>query len=213
MKKVLVINSSARAVDSSSRKLTESFTSYWKSMNRDTVIHYRELGNTDVPHLNQQWIAAAFKPVAARSAEDIKALQTSDAYISELREADIIVLGAPMYNWSIPSSLKAYVDQIMRVNETFRVNPADKAHPYTGLLQNKTLFLLLSSGFGEYEQGGHNEHLNFQSTYLKTVFEFMGISEIHVIAISGASIDIERFTTTMAIAEQSIKELTGMQEV
>ena len=213
MKKVLVINASAKAVDSSSRKLTEIFTGHWKSIHPHSFIRYRELGNTHVPHLNQQWIAAAFKPAAARSAEDIEALQTSDGYISELRESDIIVLGTPMYNWSIPSSLKAWIDQVMRVNETFTVNPANSVQPYTGMLQHKTLFLLLSSSFDGYEQGGHNEHLNFQSRYLKTVFEFMGITQIHVIAISGASINMERYTNTMELAQQMIKELTGMQEV
>jgi FMN-dependent NADH-azoreductase len=193
MKKVLVINSSARAHHSHSRKLTEVFIDYWKSIHTDPAIRFRELGNTDVPHVNENWIAAAFKPEASRSEEDRAALKISDTYISELREADIIVVGSPMYNWSIPSSLKAYIDQVLRVNETFKVDRTNAKNPYVGLLQNKTLFLLLSRGDEGYEKGEYNEHMNFQSTYLTTVFNIMGISNIHVFTTNGKPEDAGSF--------------------
>ena len=193
MKKVLVVNSSARAHHSESRKLTEVFIEYWKSIHINPVIRFRELGNTDVPHVNENWIAAAFKPEARRSEEDREALKISDAYISELREADVIVVGSPMYNWSIPSSHKAYIDQVLRVNETFKVDRTNTHNPYVGLLENKTLFLLLSRGDDGYEKGEYNEHMNFQSTYLKTVFNIMGISNIHVFTTNGKPSDAELF--------------------
>ena len=197
MKKLLVINSSPRAHHSQSRKLTEVFVDYWKSIYLNPVIRFRELGNTDVPHVNQNWIAAAFKPEASRSEEDTEALKISDAYISELREADVIVIGSPMYNWSIPSSLKAYIDQVLRVNETFRVDRTDTQNPYVGLLKNKTLFLLLSTGDEGYEKGEYNEHMNFQSPYLKTIFNTMGISNIHVFSTSGKPEDAELFKKSL----------------
>lgn len=75
MKKVLVINSSARALRSHSRKLTEVFIDHWKTIHTDPIINFRELGSTDVPHINENWIAAAFKPAAARSEEEIEALK------------------------------------------------------------------------------------------------------------------------------------------
>ena len=211
MKKVLVINSSARTVNSQSRKLTEVFIDHWKSIHINPIIRYRELGNTDVPHVNENWISAAFKPEAIRSAQDIEALRTSDAYISELREADVIVIGAPMYNWSIPSSLKAYIDQILRVNEVVKIDRTNMQHPYIGLLQNKTLFLLLSRGEEGYEKGEYNEHLNFQSTYLKTVFNIIGISNIHVVALNGRSLDPEKFKKSMDISNQNIRALIEME--
>jgi FMN-dependent NADH-azoreductase len=207
MKKVLVINSSARTLRSHSRKLTEVFIDHWKSIHTDAIISFRELGNADVPHVNEKWIAAAFKPEAARSEEEIEALKTSDAYISELREADVIVLGAPMYNWSIPSALKAYIDQILRVNETWKFDPTNILHPYTGLLENKTLFLLLSRGAQGYEKGEYNEHLDFQSTYLKTVFNIIGISNIHVIAINGESFSPEKFKKSIDTSHQDVRDL------
>jgi FMN-dependent NADH-azoreductase len=213
MKKVLVINSSARALNSHSRKLTEVFIDHWKSIHINPIINFRELGNTDVPHINENWIAAAFKPEAARSEEEIEALETSDTYISELREADVIVIGSPMYNWSVPSSLKAYIDQILRVNETWKFNPTNMQNPYIGLLENKTLFLLLSRGAQGYEKGEYNEHMNFQSTYLKTVFNIIGISNIHVIAINGASFDPEKFKKSIDVSHQNIKDLIEMELV
>lgn len=213
MKKVLVINSSARAHNSQSRKLTEIFVEQWKSIHSDPVIHFRELGNADVPHINQNWISAAFKPVETRSDSEVEALKTSDIYISELRDADVIVLGAPMYNWSVPSVLKAYIDQILRVNETWKINPDNKQNPYIGLLENKTLFLLLTRGAQGYEKGGYNEHMNFQSNYLTTVFNIIGITNIHVIAVNGASFDGEKFRESINASHQNIRELIGMELV
>jgi FMN-dependent NADH-azoreductase len=112
-----------------------------------------------------------------------------------------------MYNWSIPSVLKAYIDQIVRVNETFKFNPANAQHPYTGLFENKTLVLLLSRGEPGYEEGDYNAHMNFQSTYLKTVFDIMGISNIHVIAINGLSYGPEKLKKPIEVSHQDIRNL------
>lgn len=77
----------------------------------------------------------------------------SKELINELKAADIIVLAAPMHNWTITSSLKAYIDQVLRVNETWELNTADLSNPYIGLLKNKTLLLLTSRGAQGYERG------------------------------------------------------------
>lgn len=207
MKKVLVINSSAKALRSQSRELTKVFTDHWKSIHNSPVISYRDLGNADVPHINKNWISAAFKPTAARTEKDIETLKISNTYISELRDADVIVLASPMYNWSIPSVLKAYIDQVVRVNETFKFNPANMQDPYTGLLENKTLFLLLSRGEPGYEKGDYNEHLNFQSTYLKTVFNMMGITDIHMIAINGLSYGPDKLKKPIDLSHQELRDL------
>ena len=210
MKKVLVINSSARTLRSQSRKLTEVFVDHWKSTHSNPTINYRELGNTDVPHVTENWIAAAFKPEAARSDEETEALKISDTYIAELRQADVIVLGAPMYNWSVPSTLKAYIDQVLRVNETWKFNPDNRQNPYIGLLENKTLFLLLARGSDGYEKGEYNEHMNFQTAYLKTVFNIIGINDIRVISVNGASWDQDLYKQSVAASHQNIKELVEL---
>lgn len=207
MKNILVINSSARTLNSQSRKLTEVFVEQWKSIHNSSLITFRELGNHPVSHIGENWIAAAFKPENARSEEDKEALKESDNYIAELRQADVIVLGAPMYNWSIPSALKAYIDQVLRVNETWKLNPENIANPYVGLLENKTLFLMLSRGSHGYEKGEFNEHMNFQSDYLKTVFNIMGIHNIHFVAVNGSALSPEILQQSTEDANQSIKSL------
>lgn len=207
MKKVLVINASARTDRSKSRLLTSAFVERWKNIHTNPIISFRELGTADVPHINEEWIMASFKPNAARTDKDIEALRLSNTYISELREADIIVLGSPMYNWSIPSTLKAYIDHISRYNETWKRNPDNPANPYIGLLENKTLVLLLSRGSSGYEQGEPNEYLNFQSTYLKAVFNIIGISNIYMIAINGVSENKEKLEHSIDTAIRDIQIL------
>src|SRR5690606_14673619 len=167
MSKVLIINASPRTDRSISRRLSKHFVESWINKQPTAQIIYRELGKADIPHVTEAWIAGAFKPAHLRSEEDLEALKISDTCIKELKEADVIVVATPMYNWSVPSSLKAYIDQVIRVNETIQITgiPAD---PYRGLLQNKSVYLLISRGNSGYSKGEFNAHLNFQSDYLKT---------------------------------------------
>jgi FMN-dependent NADH-azoreductase len=207
MSKLLIINASARSNHSHSRALTAAFVKHWTKSNPDAQIMFRELGTANVPHMSGEWIAAAFKPAADRTEQDLSELAISETYVSELHQADVIVIGSPMYNWSIPSPLKAYIDQIMRINETWRPNKADPQNPYTGLLKGKTLVLLLARGSSGYEAGEYNHHMNFQSTYLKMIFNIMGITDIHVIAINGASKPSEALEISIDKARTDIEEL------
>lgn len=211
MKKLLVLNSSPREGRSHSRKLTEVFFEYWKRHEPETAVAFRDLAKSNIPHVSETWIAGAFKPEANRTAEEIEALKLSAVLISELKEADVIIIGAPMYNWSVTSSLKAYIDQILRVNETWELNPNDNLNPYIGLLKNKTLFLLLSRGAQGYEKGQYNEHMNFQSPYLKTVFNIIGITDIHEIALGGEAFGQEAFQISVEKANIKIKESIDKQ--
>lgn len=185
MKKILVINSSPRDGRSRSRKLANTFVEIWKKQAPDTSITYRDLASTNVPHVSETWIAAAFKLENDRTEAEIEALKLSKELIIELKEADVIVLAAPMYNWTITSSLKAYIDQVLRVNETWKLNTEDLLNPYIGLLKNKTVFLLTSRGAQGYEKGEYNEHMNFQTPYLKMVFNIIGITDIQEITVDG----------------------------
>lgn len=205
MKKLLVINASARTTHSHSRALTEVFVKQWTDCHQGTTIIQRELGNAGIPHINEEWITASFTPIPDRTLHQQAILNTSDTYIRELREAEVIVLGTPMYNWSIPSTLKAYIDQVMRVNETFRINPNNTGSPYIGLLQNKKIVMLVARGMHGYESGQVNEHLNFQTTYLSTIFNMMGIEQIYVITIGGTSLDKDILKDTIEKAHQQVK--------
>ncbi|REC59357.1 NAD(P)H dehydrogenase [Chryseobacterium pennae] len=207
LKNLLVINSSARTAGSQSRKLAETLINYWKNKQINYKIHIRELGNQNIPHITEEWISAAFKPLANRNREEVNALKRSDEYITELKDADIIAIASPMYNWSIPSSLKAYIDQIVRVNETWKYNPDNIQNPYIGLLENKKVILLLTRGSQGYEKGSYNEHIDFQTNYLKRVFNVMGISDIHVVHLDGEANDKEKYNLAINSAHQRIIDL------
>ncbi|KAA0989229.1 FMN-dependent NADH-azoreductase [Dyadobacter aurulentus] len=206
MSKLLVINASARSNHSHSRGLTAAFVKHWVKVNPGSQVVFRELGTANVPHMTGEWISAAFKPAADRNGQDLRELALSDTYVSELHRADVIVIGSPMYNWSIPSPLKAYIDQIMRIHETWKPNKADPQNPYTGLLKGKTLVLLLARGSAGYEAGEYNHHMNFQSTYLKMIFNIMGITDIHVIPINGASTPSQELQDSIETARADIEE-------
>lgn len=201
------MNASARTLNSRSRKLTEVFQEQLIAKYGDAAITYRELGNSNVPHITENWITAAFKPESDRLPEELEILKLSDCYIAELHAADIIVLGSPMYNWSIPSPVKAYIDQVLRFSKTFSIDRENIENPYVGLLENKILVLLLSRGLGGYELGEANEHMNFQSTYLKTVFNMMGVKNIHMVAIDGAAQEGEKLTENIQRSYQRINNL------
>lgn len=209
MKNLLIINASPRGERSNSRNLTELFTRKWVETNPDYSIHHREVGQEAIPHISESWIAGAFKPAEIRTTEEINALKISDQFIAELKAADVIVLGTPMYNWSIPSALKAYLDQVIRVNETISISTTDPKNPYVGLLKNKTLYLLLSRGNSGYEKGESFEHMNFQSNYLKMVFNIMGIDDIKNIALNGDAYGGPLFEQSKKDAHADITEMTA----
>jgi FMN-dependent NADH-azoreductase len=123
MKNLLIINASPRGERSVTRHLTKLFVTKWIEANPDYTIRHREVGQEAIPHVSELWISAAFKPAELRTEDEINVLKTSDMYITELKAADVIVLGTPMYNWSIPSVLKAYLDQVIRANETVKMRP------------------------------------------------------------------------------------------
>jgi len=208
MKNILIINASPRGKRSNSRRLTELFAEKWLEKNPDYTITHREVGQESIPHVSEAWIAAAFKPVALRTEEDQTTLVISNQLIAELRNANVIVLGSPMYNWSIPSALKAYLDQVIRVHETIEISMEDPKNPYVGLLKHKKLYLLLSRGNGGYGSGEYYEHMNFQSTYLKTVFNIMGVADITEISLNGEAIGGESFEQAMKSVELQIDQLT-----
>ena len=200
MNKVLIINASVRKDRSHSRKLTELFKDNWKKKNPNDQFTYREVGLEEIPPINEKWIASAFISPKERTNENQTGVELSNALIKEFKEHNVYVLGTPMYNWSIPSGLKSYIDQIMRINETWKFRSGKPDGDYVGLLENKKMFILSSRGDTGYGENEKNEHMNFQTTYLKFVFGIMGIKDISII-----SLDNEEFGGE--IFENSKKEI------
>ena len=175
MTQILRIDSSPRGERSHSRALTEAFTDALTKRHPDATVVYRDLGHNPPPHVNEQWIAGAYSDPSTHTEEMKAALLMSNELVDELFASDMIVIGAPMYNFSIPSMLKAYIDQIVRVGRTF-------SYPgYEGLVTGKKMFVLCARGGDGYAPGEPMEAVNFQDTYLKTVFGFLGITDIRFV--------------------------------
>lgn len=200
MNKVLIINASVRNEKSHSRQLTKLFVKNWQQKHPNDTFSYREVGLKEMPPINEKWIASAFIKPEDRTAENQLGVNLSDKLIKEFKEHDVYVLGTPMYNWSIPSGLKAYIDQLMRINETWKFRSNTPDGDYVGLLKNKKMFILSSRGDTGYGENEKNEHMNFQTTYLKFVFGIMGIKDVSII-----SLDNEEFGG--AIFENSKKKI------
>lgn len=214
MKNLLIINASPRAERSVTRNMTKLFVDTWTTANPDHRICFREVGREPIPHVSELWISAAFKPAELRTEAEINELKISDQFIAEIKAADVIVLGSPMFNWSIPSALKAYLDQVIRANETVKMRPDDPQNPYRGLLKDKKVYLLFSRGNAGYEPGEYYAHMNFQTEYLKTVFKIMGLTDIQEIALNGSAFDPEVYEQSKKDVYHQIAEMaTGSKIV
>ncbi|PSB34572.1 FMN-dependent NADH-azoreductase [Chlorogloea sp. CCALA 695] len=173
MAHILHIDSSPRAERSHSRSLTHRFVTDWKNAHPQDTVTYRDLGHQPVPHVDEPWIAAAYSAPETHTPELQKAISTSNTLIDELLAADRYVFGIPMYNLNIPSTFKAYIDQIVRVGRTFAINEQG----YQGLVSGKKMLVITSSG-GSFRPGTPMGGYNFQEPFLKAIFGFIGITDI-----------------------------------
>ena len=169
--KLLQIDSSARA-GSVTRRLTAKFAEQWRATQPGGEVIERDLSTTILPLVTDDWSATQIEP-AKRSTAQRNYLSASDRLIEELQVADTIVIGAPMYNFAIPSLLKAWIDQIVRVGKTFAYGPTGRQ----GLLGNKRVFVITARG-GAYEKGTPSQKFDFQEPYLRHIFGFMGVTDL-----------------------------------
>ena len=209
MKKVLIINASVRTERSYSRELSRLFVENHQSKHPQDVFTYREVGTETIPNIDEPWIAGAFVKPADRTEANQKALRLSNELVNELKEHDIYVIATPMYNWSIPSGLKSYIDQIMRINETWKFRSGKPDGDYVGLLRGKKLFILSSRGDTGYGENEKNGYMNFQTTYLKFIFGMMGVKDITIISLDNEEFGGEIFEKS----KQSIYRKIDLKEV
>ncbi len=141
-----------------------------------------------------------------RTAEMQQSLALSELFIDELFKAEVIVLGAPMYNFGMPGQLKAYVDQIVRVGRTFAFNPV-ATEPYLPLLEPKPVVVIISAGDGSVHPGGALAHLNFLEPHLQTVFGFIGLTDLTFVRVGYDEFKDDRFKRSIADAESAIEKI------
>ena len=170
--KLLQIDSSAR-LSSVSRELTAEFTEEWKRENPGGEVVTRDLAKTPLPLITDEWTSAIFTDPSKLTPEQREVLAISDTLIAELFAADTIVIGVPMYNFSLPWPLKAWIDQIVRLGKTF----AYGAKGREGLLTGKRFVVITSRG-GAYPAGTPQASVDFQEPYLRHIFGFIGATDI-----------------------------------
>ena len=168
---LLHVDSSPLLETSVSRELTRHFVAEWRSAHPAGTVIVRDLSLSLFPPISAQWIAATFTPPEKRTPEQRTQLELSDTLVSELQIADEYVFGVPMHNFSIPSTLKLWIDLITRIGLTFAY--ADRKP--VGLLTGKKATFLTASG-GDYNEGTVLAALNFVEPYLRAVFAFVGVT-------------------------------------
>lgn len=176
MSRVLIIESSARQQDSVSRQLTREFTQQWQAAHPTDTLALRDLALNPVPHLDADLLGGWMKPEAQRSAAEVQALLRSNELTDELLAADVLVLAAPMYNFTIPSTLKAWLDHVLRAGITFKYTPTGPQ----GLLSGKRAIVLTARG--GIHAGASSDH---QEPYLRQVMAFIGIHDVTFIHAEG----------------------------
>jgi FMN-dependent NADH-azoreductase len=179
MKKILAIETSPRGNDSVSRKLTAELLNQLRSKYPGSEVLTRDLDASPLPHLKADHIQAFFTPAENRTPALKQAVAPSDAAVDELLGSDIVVIGSPVWNFSTPSSLKSWVDHIVRAGRTFSYSPEG----YKGLVGNKEVYVLISSG-GVFSEGPMKAW-DFVEPYFKAVFGFLGISNVKFIRAEG----------------------------
>ena len=182
MSTLLKLDSSPMGQGSISRKLTAKFAETWLRSHSGGRVIERDLTMLDLPVVDASWVGAAHTPESSRTAAQSKALAASDSLINDLEQADEYVFGVPMHNFSIPSTLKLWIDQVVRVGKTFSYGATGPK----GLLTGKKATLLLASG-GEYGKGSAMASFDFVTPYLKTLLGFIGITDITIITASGTA--------------------------
>jgi FMN-dependent NADH-azoreductase len=179
MPKLLAVLASPRGDYSISNKLTHQFVAEWQKNHTGGEVVTRDLTKTELPFVDMPWIAGAYTAPDQHTAEHKAALKISDTLIAELFAADHIVIGTPMYNFSTPANLKAWIDHLVRFNITFNAS-------YEGLVKGKKVTIIIASG-SDYTPGSPMESYNAESAYLKQILGFIGMTDVNVVLAGGTN--------------------------
>jgi len=196
---ILNVESSPLGERSVSRKLTAKILAELKAKHPGSTIIDRDLAANPLPHLNALTVGAFFTPPEQRNEALSEAIKLSDEAVDEVFAADIIVIGAPMHNFSIPSSLKAWIDHIVRTGRTVRYGPSG---PVGLVPSNKKVFIASARG-GSYTDDPMRA-FDYQETYLKTVLGFIGLTDISVVRAEGVGRSADAEQNAMRLAEAQV---------
>jgi FMN-dependent NADH-azoreductase len=197
--KLLHLDASVLNDNSASRALTAKVVSQMRAQHGDLQVTYRDLAQDAPAHLSAEILATRFIPAEQWNPLQQQEAALTETLLTELLEADIIVVGAPMYNFSIPTQLRAWIDRIAQAGRTFRYTENGPV----GMVSGKKVIIGSSRG-GAYSTSEHMRTLDFQEDYLKTVFSFLGITDITIVRAEGLSMGPEVKAKAMNDAEAQI---------
>lgn len=199
MHTVLQINSSLFGETGQSSKLAAEFAASLAASTGARLV-VRDLAGNPVPHLTAERVTAFATPAAERSLDQQRHVAESDALIEELRAADTVVLGLPMYNFGVPSTLKAYFDHLARAGVTFRYT----AEGPVGLLTGKRVFVFATRG------GRHaGTATDMQTAYVRQFLGFIGLRDVEFIYAEGLALGPEQREQALAAATARIEQLAA----
>ena len=178
---ILSVQSSARHEASVTRDLSLKLIAKLRDAHPDATVTERE-ATTGLPVVTGTWTAGAFTPEEERSAEQREALRVSDELIAELKAADVVVIGAPIYNFTIPGALKLWIDQVCRANVTFKYTENGPV----GLLENKKAFVVIASG-----GTGVGSEIDFHPGYMRHILGFIGIHDVEFVSADRMMVDAD----------------------
>ncbi|AGI23242.1 FMN-dependent NADH-azoreductase [Pseudomonas sp. MT3] len=204
MNRILAIHASPRAERSHSRRLAEGFLAALPQAR----LTRREVGRADLPHVGESFIAAAFHPEPQNRPASMQAdLALSDELVDELLDHDLLVISTPMYNFSVPSGLKAWVDQVVRIGRTFDLHLKEGEAQYEPLLKGRKALIVTSRGGAGMGPGGELEWMNHADAWLRVALGFLGIEDVQVIAAEGEEGNPEAFRASCQQAEKALADL------
>jgi FMN-dependent NADH-azoreductase len=201
MTTILYLNSSVRSTGSVSRQLSGEFVEKLKSAHPGAKVVTRDLAANPLPHLSESMVGAYFTPPEQRNDEQKQLIQTSDEVVTELLAADIVVVGAPMYNFSVSSTLKSWIDHVARAGVTFKYTETGPV----GLVHGKK-FVIFTSRSGVYSSGPAKA-MDFQETYLRGVLGFLGITDVSFVSAEGLAMGDEAVNAALARGRSAMDAL------
>lgn len=207
MTHILRVDASARTTRSLSRRLGDRFINEWTLRDPDVVVTTRDVGTRPPPLISEAWIAAVFSD--GTTSEQQQITRISDELIAEVVAADFIVFTTPMYNYGMPAALKAWFDQVVRINKTFTFDLARGDRPLLPVLSGKTVVALTSWGEFGFGAGELNEGLDNLVPHLRVASKYLGMSDFRHIGIEYQEFGDHRHEASKAAATIAVSQLAA----
>ncbi|MCQ8186636.1 FMN-dependent NADH-azoreductase [Parvularcula maris] len=196
----LRIDASSRHQSSHSRKLADRLEARIIESCAGLTVRRRDLAAEPIPHILDKTIAGFYTPPSQMTETLREATAFSDTLIAELKGADTLIVSTHMYNFTVPSALKAWIDQIVRVNETFSFD----GEAFTGLVPVRRAYLACAYGAAGYGEGGAFASMNFLEPYLVSLLRFLGIKEVRAFRVEGTTADETTIAEAHEMAERQL---------